>query len=44
MSYELLAFFERATQIGKKTCEIAVTRAYPYEGKLPTQISFLGQQ
>ena len=40
MSYELLAYLSvRATQIGMKTCEIPVTRAYP-KGKIPTKIPF----
>lgn len=42
MSYELLAYLSvRATQIGRKACEIPVTRAYPRKGKTPTKISFL---
>lgn len=42
MSYELLAYLSvRATQIGRKACEIPVTRAYPKRGKTPTKISFL---
>lgn len=41
MTYELLAYLSvRATQIGKKACEIPVTRAYPKGGKVPTKISF----
>ena len=41
MTYELLAYLSvRATQIGMKTCEIPVTRAYPKSGKTPTKISF----
>lgn len=39
MSYELLAYLSvRASQLGYKTCEIPVTRAYP-RGKTPTKIS-----
>lgn len=42
MTYELLAYLSvRATQIGRKACEIPVTRAYPKRGKVPTKISFL---
>lgn len=42
MTYELLAYLSvRATQIGRKACEIPVTRAYPKSGKVPTKISFL---
>lgn len=42
MSYELLAYLSvRATQIGRKACEIPVTRAYPKRGRTPTKISFL---
>ena len=38
--YELLAFLSvRADQLGMKTCEIPVTRAYPAKGKTPTKIS-----
>lgn len=41
MGYELLAYLSvRASQIGMRTCEIAVTRAYPKKGKVPTKISF----
>lgn len=41
MTYELLAYLSvRATQIGRKACEIPVTRAYPKKGKTPTKISF----
>lgn len=41
MTYELLAYLSvRATQIGYKSCEIPVTRAYPRTGKMPTKISF----
>lgn len=40
-NYELLAYLSvRATQIGRKACEIPVTRAYPKKGKTPTKISF----
>ncbi len=39
--YELLAYLStRADQIGLKTCEIPVTRAYPKNEKTPTKISF----
>lgn len=42
MTYELLAYLSvRATQVGRKACEIPVTRAYPKSGKVPTKISFL---
>ncbi|WP_160683818.1 glycosyltransferase family 2 protein [Clostridium sp. C2-6-12] len=42
MTYELLAYLStRATQIGLKVCEVAVTREYPKTGKIPTKISFL---
>ena len=42
MTYELLAYLSvRASQLGMKTCEIPVTRAYPKSGKTPTKISFL---
>lgn len=41
MTYELLAYLSvRAAQIGMKTCEIPVTRAYPKTGRTPTKISF----
>lgn len=41
MTYELLAYLSvRASQIGMKTCEIPVTRAYPKGQKTPTKISF----
>lgn len=41
VSYELLAYLSvRATQIGRKACEIPVTRKYPKKGKTPTKISF----
>ena len=41
MTYELLAYLSvRATQIGRRACEIPVTRAYPKSGKVPTKISF----
>lgn len=41
LTYELLAYLSvRATQIGRKACEIPVTRAYPKNGKAPTKISF----
>lgn len=40
MTYELLAYLSvRATQIGRKACEIPVTRRYPAHGKTPTKIS-----
>jgi len=39
--YELLAYLStRATQLGYKSTEIPVTRAYPPTGKTPTKISF----
>lgn len=39
-SYELLAYLStRASQLGLKTCEVPVTRAYPNDGKVPTKIS-----
>ncbi len=42
MTYELLAYLSvRADQLGLKTCEIPVTRAYPAQGKVPTKISFV---
>lgn len=42
MTYELLAYLSvRATQIGRRACEIPVTRAYPRKGKVPTKISFI---
>lgn len=41
VSYELLAYLSvRASQLGFKTCEVPVTRAYPKKGKTPTKISF----
>jgi dolichol-phosphate mannosyltransferase len=41
MTYELLAYLStRASQLGLKTCEVPVTRAYPKKGKTPTKISF----
>ena len=41
VSYEFLAYMSvRATQIGMKSCEVPVTRAYPRKGKTPTKISF----
>lgn len=41
MTYELLAYLSvRAAQLGYRTCEIPVTRAYPGKGKTPTKISF----
>lgn len=40
MTYELLAYLSvRASQLGMKTCEIPVTRAYPKKGGTPTKIS-----
>lgn len=40
-TYELLAYLSvRAPQLGYKTKEIPVTRAYPAKGKVPTKISF----
>jgi dolichol-phosphate mannosyltransferase len=42
MNYELLAYLSvRASQLGLKTCEIPVERAYPSKGKVPTKISFI---
>lgn len=42
VTYELLAYLSvRASQLGMRTCEIPVTRAYPKSGKTPTKISFL---
>ena len=42
MTYELLAYLSvRADQLGLKTCEIPVTRAYPAKGQVPTKISFV---
>jgi dolichol-phosphate mannosyltransferase len=41
VGYELLAYLSvRASQLGLKTCEVPVTRAYPHKGKTPTKISF----
>lgn len=41
-TYELLAYLSvRAPQIGLKTVEVPVTRAYPSNGKIPTKISFI---
>lgn len=41
-TYELLAYLSvRGPQLGFKTKEIPVTRAYPKTGKIPTKISFL---
>lgn len=41
-TYELLAYLSvRAPQLGLKTKEIPVTRAYPKTGKTPTKISFI---
>jgi dolichol-phosphate mannosyltransferase len=41
VSYELLAYLSvRASQLGLKTCEVPVRRAYPQTGKAPTKISF----
>ncbi|MBS5316735.1 MAG: glycosyltransferase family 2 protein [Clostridiales bacterium] len=40
-TYELLAYLSvRAPQLGLRTKEIPVTRAYPPKGKTPTKISF----
>lgn len=40
-TYELLAYLSvRATQTGRRACEIPVTRAYPKQGRTPTKISF----
>ncbi len=39
-TYELLAYLStRASQLGLRTCEVPVTRAYPNSGKIPTKIS-----
>ena len=39
-TYELLAYLStRASQLGLRTCEVPVTRAYPNDGKIPTKIS-----
>lgn len=39
-TYELLAYLSvRASQLGMKTSEIPVVRAYPADGKIPTKIS-----
>jgi len=39
-TYELLAYLSvRASQLGMKTSEIPVTRAYPSDGHIPTKIS-----
>ena len=39
VTYELLAFLSvRASQLGLKTCELPVTRAYPKGEKAPTKI------
>ena len=39
-TYELLAYLStRASQLGLRTCEVSVTRAYPNDGKIPTKIS-----
>ena len=39
-SYELLAYLSvKAPRLGLKTCEVAVTRAYPSDGNIPTKIS-----
>ena len=41
VGYELLAYLSiRATQLGYKACEIAVTQTYPKGEKIPTKISF----
>lgn len=41
MGYELLAYLSvRASQLGLRTCEVPVTRAYPKGEKTPTKISF----
>ncbi len=38
--YELLAYLStRASQLRLKTCEVAVQRKYPNDGKIPTKIS-----
>lgn len=42
MNYELLAYLAiRASQVGYRTKEVPVVRAYPPTGKTPTKISFL---
>ena len=39
-TYELLAYLSvKASQLGLKTCEVAVKRKYPKKGKTPTKIS-----
>ena len=39
MTYELLAYLSvKASQLGLKTCEVPVTRAYPEKEKTPTKI------
>ncbi len=39
--YELLAYLSvRASQTGRKACEIPVSRVYPASGRTPTKISF----
>ena len=41
LGYELLAYLSvRASQLGLRTCEVPVTRAYPKGQKTPTKISF----
>jgi dolichol-phosphate mannosyltransferase len=41
-TYELLAYLSvRATQLGLRTCEVPVTRAYPSDSKTPTKISLI---
>ncbi len=40
IAYELLAYLSvRASQIGLNTCEVPVSREYPYRKKTPTKIS-----
>ena len=40
VTYELLAYLSvRASQLGLKSTEVPVTRAYPIKGKTPTKIS-----
>lgn len=39
-TYELLAYLSvRASQLGMRTCEVPVIRAYPKRGTIPTKIS-----
>lgn len=42
VTYELLAYLSvRASQVGRRVCEIPVTRRYPGKGKTPTKISLV---